>query len=150
MPAVHEDDALRAARAAVELRAALDELNEEMERRWGTRLEVRTGVHTCDVVAGDPASGQSFVSGDAVNVAARLEQAARPGEILIGWETHRLIRDAVRVEPVEPLALKGKSAPVPAFRLLEVVPGAPALARRLDSPMVGRNAELQQLLGAFE
>ena len=150
MPAVHEDDALRAARAAVELRAALDGLNEELERRWGARLEVRTGVHTGDVVAGDPASGQSFVSGDAVNVAARLEQAARPGEILIGSETHRLIRDAVRVEPVEPLALKGKSAPVPAFRLLEVVPGAPALARRLDSPMVGRDAELQQLLGAFE
>ncbi len=150
VPEVHEDDALRAARAAVELRGSLDELNEELERSWGARLQIRTGVNTGDVVAGDPATAQSFVSGDAVNVAARLEQAAQPGEILLGAATFALVRDAVRVEPVEPLSLKGKAEPVPAFRLVEVVPGAHGVARRLDSPMMGRDAELAAVVDSFE
>ena len=118
VPEVHEDDALRAVRAAFELRGAVAELGDELERSWGARLQIRTGVNTGDVVAGDPALGQSFVSGDPVNVAARLEQAAQPGEILLGPETAGLVRDAVRVEPVEPLSLKGKTEPVPAFRLV--------------------------------
>jgi class 3 adenylate cyclase/tetratricopeptide (TPR) repeat protein len=150
VPEVHEDDALRAARAAVELQGSLAELNEELQRSWGARLQIRIGVNTGDVVAGDPAAGQSFVSGDAVNVAARLEQAAQPGEILLGPETVALVRDAVRVEAVEPLSLKGKAEPVPAFRLLEVLPGAPAFARRLDSPMLGRDGELAGVIDAWE
>jgi class 3 adenylate cyclase/tetratricopeptide (TPR) repeat protein len=150
VPEVHEDDALRAVRAAVELRDGLGELNEELERSWGATLRIRTGVNSGDVVAGDPAAGQAFVSGDAVNVAARLEQAATPGEILIGASTLALVRDAVRVDPVEPLSLKGKTDPVPAFRLLEVVAGAPAFGRRLDSPMLGRDAELAMVLDAFD
>ncbi|HSD49682.1 MAG TPA: adenylate/guanylate cyclase domain-containing protein [Actinomycetota bacterium] len=149
VPEVHEDDALRAARAAVELRAALAELGDELERSWGARLQIRTGVNTGDVVAGDPAAGQSFVSGDPVNVAARLEQAAQPGEILLGAQTLALVRDAVRAEPVEPLSLKGKAEPVAAFRLLEVLPGAPAHVRRLDSPMLGRDGELAAVVDAF-
>ena len=79
-----------------------------------------------------------------------MEQAAQPGEILIGAGTLSLVRDAVRVEATEPLPLKGKSEPVQAFRLLDVLAGAPALARRLDSPMVGRDDELRQLLDAFD
>jgi class 3 adenylate cyclase/tetratricopeptide (TPR) repeat protein len=150
VPEVHEDDALRAARAAVELRASLAELGDEVERRWGTRLQIRTGVNTGDVVAGYPASGQSFVSGDPVNVAARLEQAARPGEILLGPQTLALVRDAVRVEALEPLSLKGKAEPVPAFRLVEVLPGAHARTRRLDSPMLGRDAEMAAVVYACE
>jgi len=150
VPEVHEDDALRAARAAVELRGSLAELNDELERSWGARLQIRTGINSGDVVAGDPAGGQAFVSGDAVNVAARLEQAAEPGEILIGATTLKMVRDAVRVDPVEPLPLKGKAEPVPAFRLVEVLPGAPAFARRLDSPMLGRDAELRELVEALE
>jgi class 3 adenylate cyclase/tetratricopeptide (TPR) repeat protein len=150
VPQVHEDDALRAARAAVELRGSLAELNDELERSWGARLQFRMGVNTGDVVAGDPAAGQSFVSGDAVNVAARLEQAAQPGEILLGPQTVALVRDAVRVEAVEPLSLKGKAEPVPAFRLVEVLPRAPAFARRLDSPMLGRDAELAAVVDACE
>jgi predicted ATPase/class 3 adenylate cyclase len=150
VPEVHEDDALRAARAAVELRGSLAELNDELERSWGARLQIRTGVNTGDVVAGDPAAGQSFVSGDAVNVAARLEQAAQPGEILLGPQTLALVRDAVRVEAVEALSLKGKAEPVPAFRLVEVLPGAPAFARRLDSPMLGRDGELAAVVDACE
>jgi class 3 adenylate cyclase/tetratricopeptide (TPR) repeat protein len=150
VPVAHEDDALRAARAAFELRESLVELNEELERTWGAHLRVRIGINTGDVVAGDPASGQSFVSGDVVNVAARLEQGAQPGEILIGADTLRLLRDAVRVEAVEPLSLRGKAEAVPAFRLLGVVAGAARIARRLDSPMVGREVEFQQLLDAFD
>ncbi len=150
VPEVHEDDALRAARAAVELRASVVELGDEAERRWGARLQVRIGVNTGNVVAGHPASGQSFVSGDPVNVAARLEQAAEPGEILIGLQTLALVRDAVRVETVEPLSLKGKADPVPAFRLIEVLSGAPAFVRRLDSPMLGRDAELTAVVEACE
>jgi len=150
IPVLHEDDALRAVRAAAEMRDALAELNIELQRDWGVRLETRTGVNTGSVVAGDPSSGQSFVSGDAVNVAARLEQAAGPGEILVGQETWRLVRDAVTGESVDGLALKGKSATVPAVRLIGVTPGVPGVARRLDSPMVGREAELSTLEEAFE
>ncbi len=150
VPEVHEDDALRAARASVELRAAVAGLGDEVERRLGARLQVRIGVNTGDVVAGHPASGQSFVSGDPVNVAARLEQAAQPGEILIGQQTLAMVRDAVRVETVEPLSLKGKAEPVPAFRLVEVLSGAPAFVRRLDSPMLGRDAELAAVLDACQ
>src|SRR3954465_13702525 len=120
IPTLREDDAVRAVRAAAEMRAALAELNEQLERRWGVRLKVRTGVNTGEVIAGDPSAGHGFVTGDAVNVAARFEQAAGPGEILIGKETNELGREGVEVEPVEPLELKGKSEPVPAYRLLEV------------------------------
>jgi len=150
VPVAHEDDALRAARAAFELRESIVELNEELERPWGAPLRIRIGINTGDVVAGDPASGQSFVSGDVVNVAARLEQGAQPDEILIGADTLPLLEGAVRVESVEPLSLRGKAEAVPAFRLVEVAVGAARVARRLDSPMVGRDIELQQLLDAFE
>ena len=73
-----------------------------------------------------------------MNVAARLEQTAQPGEILIGEPTYRLTRDAVTAEPIDPLSLKGKAEAVPAYRLLAVVPGVEGVARRLDSPLVGR------------
>ena len=150
VPVVHEDDALRAVLAASRIREILVPLNAELERNWGARLEVRTGVNTGEVVAGDPSSGQSFVTGDAVNIAARLEQAAEPGEILLGEETRRLVRDAVLVEPVDPLELKGKAERVPAFRLVGVTPGAPALARGLDSALVGREEELATLHRALD
>jgi class 3 adenylate cyclase/tetratricopeptide (TPR) repeat protein len=149
-PTVHEDDPLRAVRAATEMRTALADLNSELEERWGVHLSFRTGINTGKVVAGDPASGQTFVTGDAVNVGARLEVAAGPGEILIGDSTYRLVRDAVLVEPIEPLDLKGKAEPITAWRVLGVVTGAPAVARRLDSPLVGRERELTMLQHAFE
>jgi class 3 adenylate cyclase/tetratricopeptide (TPR) repeat protein len=150
VPTVHEDDALRAVRAASQMRDLLDILNTELERDWGARLEIRTGVNTGGVIAGDPSAGQSFVTGDTVNVAARLEQAAEPGEILIGAVTRELVRDAVQVKETEPLDLKGKAERVPAFRLLDVTPGSPAFARHLDSPLVGREGDLAQLDAAFE
>ena len=121
LPTLHEDDALRAVRAAAGHAARHSAaLNDELERQWGVRLTVRTGVNTGEVVAGDPTAGQRLVVGDAVNVAARLEQAAGAQEVLLGDLTYRLVRDYVEVEEVEPLELKGKSEPVPAYRLVGV------------------------------
>lgn len=144
LPTLHEDDALRAVRAAAGMQRALVPLNDELDRHWGVRLTVRTGVNTGQVVAGDPTAGQRLVTGDAVNVAARLEQAAGAQEILLGDLTYRLVRDYVEVEEVEPLELKGKAERVPAYRLVGVREGAER-ARRLDAPMVGRAAELKLL-----
>src|SRR4029453_9660897 len=123
IPATHEDDALRAVRAAAAMRDRLADLNEEFERERGFSLQVRTGVNTGEVVTGDPSEGQFYATGDAVNVAARLEQSAQTGEVLLGAQTYRLLRGAVRVEPVGPLTLKGKARAVAPYRLLEVVEG---------------------------
>jgi class 3 adenylate cyclase/tetratricopeptide (TPR) repeat protein len=150
IPVVHEDDALRAVRAAGEMREALAALNQELHAEYGIELGTRTGINTGEVVAGDPTRGHAFVTGEAVVVAQRLEAVASPGEILIGEATHRLVRNAVLVEPLEPMELKGKAQPVRAWRLLGVVAGAPAFARRLDAPMVGRDEELAHLRTAFE
>src|SRR4051794_22783579 len=144
VPESHEDDALRACRAALEMQARVVSLNEELERRYETRIALRIGVNTGEVVARDPSGRETFVTGDAVNVAARLEQAAAPGEVLIGEPTLRLVRDAVAVEAVEPLAAKGKAEPVAAYRLLEVA-GLGPLPRRARSPLVGRAGELALL-----
>jgi class 3 adenylate cyclase/tetratricopeptide (TPR) repeat protein len=142
IPRLHEDDALRAVRGAAELGEALAELNGELEAAWGVRLALRTGVNTGEVVVGDAVHGQEIVVGDVVNVAARLEQAAGPGEVLIGEQTWRLVRDAATVEPVAPLAVKGKGDSVVAFRLLGVRPDILGHARHLDAPMVARSVEL--------
>jgi predicted ATPase/class 3 adenylate cyclase len=148
IPLVHEDDALRAVRAAADMRVALELLNKELEREHGVTLAARIGVNTGEVVAG--ASEQTLVTGDTVNIAARLEQAAAPGEVLIGEPTHWLVRDAVVVDPVEPLELKGKAETVPALRLISVAGMAAGRARRLDSPMIGRQRPLALLLQLFE
>ena len=147
IPVLHEDDALRAVRATVEMREALTPLNDELERERGVRIQVRVGVNTGEVVAGDSAGGQAFATGDAVNVAARLEQAAQPGEILLGESTYRLVRDAVTVEAARSLSLRGKGEAVSAVRLLAV---PEVTGRRLASPMVGRGHELELLDRAFD
>ena len=150
IPRLHEDDALRAVRAAGQMRTALALLNADLERDHGVGLLARIGVNTGEVVAGDPTGGQRLVTGDAVNVAARLEQAASPDEVLLGESTFRLVRDAVEVEAVDALELKGKSEPVPAFRLVLVREDTAGHRRHLDSPMVGRDKELAMLDRALE
>jgi class 3 adenylate cyclase/tetratricopeptide (TPR) repeat protein len=164
LPRLHEDDALRAVRAAAGMQSALEALNDELQRVYGVQLANRTGVNTGEVVAGDPATGQRLVTGDAVNVAARLEQAAGEREVLLGALTYRLVRDDVEVEEVEPLELKGKSEPVPAYRLVGVRDtsdthgggGAAlvgrrdelaALTRALDEAAASRRARLVTLVG---
>ena len=136
VPVVHEDDALRALRAASEMRDALPELG----------VHGRLGVTTGEVVTG---TEERLATGDALNVAARLEQAAQPGEVLIGEETLRLTRDAVEVEAVAPLSLKGKAEPVAAYRLV-TVHGEEGFARHADTPMVGRETELRRLRDTYD
>jgi class 3 adenylate cyclase len=150
IPAAHEDDALRAIRAAAEMREALATLNEELSRERDVTLAVRTGVNTGEVVAGDSAEGQFYATGDTVNLAARLEQAAAPGEVLLGEETYALVRDAVHAERVEPLSVKGKAGPIRAWRLDAVVERAAPFARRFDTPFVGRRDELALLTACFK
>lgn len=133
MPILHEDDALRAVRAASEMQAAVPELG----------LQTRIGVNSGEVVAG---TRERLATGDAVNVATRLEQAAAPGEVLIGAETLLLVTDAIEVEAVSPLQLKGKSEPVPAYRLLALKAEE---ERSFTTPMIGRKRELDRLQDAF-
>ncbi|MEX0650933.1 MAG: adenylate/guanylate cyclase domain-containing protein, partial [Actinomycetota bacterium] len=137
-PEVHEDDALRAVRAAHEMHAALDTLNAELERRWGTRLEVRTGIATGEVLAG----GGAAVLGSPANLAARLQAEAGDGEILLSADTHRLVRNLVRAEPAGALELKGFESSVECFRLLGL-DGEPQRGAR--TPHIGREHELALL-----
>ena len=138
VPVSHEDDALRAVRAAAEMLGRLEVLNDEFENRFSSRIGLRIGINTGEVLTGDAAAGEAFVSGDAVNVAARLEQTARAGEVLLGELTYRLARQAVTAEPVEPLALKGKEQPVPAYRLVDVAADGAPRAGRAAGALVGR------------
>ena len=147
VPVAHEDDALRAVRAAFELREAVESFNPELERAHGTRLELRIGVNTGEVVAG---AEEWLVTGDAVNVAARLQQTAGPGETLIGATTWALVRDAVTIEELEPLALKGKAKPLLAYRVTGLCDDGRRGPRRLDVPMLGRARERKLLDEAFE
>jgi class 3 adenylate cyclase/tetratricopeptide (TPR) repeat protein len=144
VPTVHEDDALRAVRAADELRDGLVELNDELESGYGTRLELRMGVNTGEVVTG---TAERLATGDAVNVAARLEQAAKPGEVLLGEETFGLVREGIEAEPVGTVEAKGKSEPLAAYRLVSVRSEAPG--RRHEAPMIGRERQRELLEGAF-
>jgi class 3 adenylate cyclase/tetratricopeptide (TPR) repeat protein len=149
LPKAHEDDALRAVRAAHGMRVALERLNQGLRERYGVALANRTGVNTGEVVANDdPSADQKLATGDAVNVAARLEQAAPVDQIYLGETTWRLVRDAVEVEAVEPLALKGKSERVAAYRLVSAA-GLDGNVRRVDTPLAGRDAELAALNRAW-
>src|SRR5438876_3364869 len=135
VPVLHEDDALRAVRAAAEMRDALPQLG----------VRARIGVHTGEVVTG---TAERLATGDAVNVAARLEQAAAPGEVLLGATTMELVRGSAEVEELPPLEVKGKAKPVAAFRLLTVA--AQARERQhARAPIVGRQTELRRLSDAF-
>ena len=134
VPVAHEDDALRACRAAVEMRDALP----------GLGVEARIGPNTGEVLTG---TEERLATGDAVNVAARLEQAAEPGEVLLGAETLALVAATVDVGEERLLELKGKSEPVAAHPLLTV---REAGERSHASRFVGREREAQQLVAAWE
>ena len=148
IPTLHEDDALRAVRAAAEMRTAIDALNRELADAGWAPINLRIGVNTGEVVTGDPSVSQTLVTGDAVNVSARLEQAAAPDEVILGVATYRLVREAVEAEPMPPLELKGKAAPVEAFRLVALAERE--IGRRHDTPLVGRRRELRLLGQAVE
>ena len=150
IPEIHEDDALRAVRAARELNDAVAALSERLMTDQGVLLAIRTGVNTGSVVAGSARAGGSFATGDAVNTAARLEQAAGNGEILLGGTTYDLVRDAVEAEAVDPLHAKGKAEPVSAYRLLRVLDAEHGRRRRDDAALIGRGRESGILDDGFE
>ncbi|MFJ8844214.1 adenylate/guanylate cyclase domain-containing protein [Streptomyces cyaneofuscatus] len=151
VPVVREDDARRALAAALGMRRALDALNEELYASLGIRLTTRVGVNTGQVVAGSDATArQALVSGEVVNIAARLEQNAGPGEILIGPQTLLAAGPTVTAEPTGPLQLKGKRDSVEAYRLLALGADDPELLRRFDAPFVGRTTELESLGRALD
>ena len=151
VPAVHEDDVLRGARAALEMRAVLDGLNEELASRWDIRLSVRTGINTGEVAAGVLATGDAITYGDPVNVAKRLETAAAPGEILVGETTAHLLSGRATLTALAPLRLKGKPELVEAWRLEDVAPDIrPITTAAAARPLVGRASELRLLREAFD
>ena len=148
VPLVREDDALRAVRAAVEMRETLATLNQDLEQTLGVRLSTRVGINSGEVVAGQHQHGQLMVTGEVVNLAKRLEEAAATSEILISEATHRLVRDAVVAERVSDRPVKHGET-VDALRVAEVLALAPGRARRLDSPLVGREHQLSALRSVF-
>jgi AAA ATPase domain/Adenylate and Guanylate cyclase catalytic domain len=145
-----DPESLRAVRAAAELGEAVAMLNRELESELEVTLAIRTGVSTGLVLAGDERAGHAFVGGDTVNLAARLERAAGAGQVLLGEATYRLVAGAIRAQALARFVPRGRSAPVAAYRLLEVVADAPGLPRRLDALLVGRSAELAALQGMLD
>ncbi len=142
VPHLHEDDGLRAVRTAAGMRDALEPLNEELEARWGVRIQIRAGVATGEVVASSDPGGPS-VTGSALNLAARLEAACPPGEVLLDEETWRLVRTSAEGEPETPLELKGFEGAIRPVRLLRLLPTE--LPGRPEPPFVGRETELALL-----
>ena len=145
---MYEDHALRAVRAAAEMRDALAELNRELERDHGVTLEIRIGVNTGEVIAGDPAE-PPFVTGEAVNVGKRLQEAAAPGDVLLAPATVSLTRGSVEAEQVGTVELRGRPEP-----LRDVPSGGPrrgTVHSRLRSSdrSFGRRREMRRLRAAY-
>jgi class 3 adenylate cyclase/tetratricopeptide (TPR) repeat protein len=149
VPTVHEDDALRAVRAADQMLKRLEEMNDELKSEYGIRLEMRIGINMGEVVAGRASASQTLVTGDAVNLAKRLEQAAPSGTILIGKSMYPLVKDAVKVGPLQSFKVKGKVEPVAPLRLHAVDRLSAGIARRFDRPLIDREDELAALKVAF-
>jgi len=145
LPRMHEDDAVRAVRAAVDMRGALSALNARLSRERGVTLRTRTGVNTGMVVVGDASGGQRLATGDAVNVAARLEQAAPSGGIVLGPDTFRLVKDLVVATAIGPLSLKGKTEQVRAWQLISIDEELASVGVRPLRPLVGRSLELSAI-----
>jgi predicted ATPase len=143
-PELHEDDALRAVRAAVEARDAVTALAEVAEAEWGVRLAVRIAVNSGEVIVVATPGQDLNVTGAAVSVASHIEEQGQPGEVLLGDETHRLLAHAVRAEPVD------LEDGLHAWRLEELIADVPQLVRRDDAPLVGRDKQLRRLVAAFD
>jgi DNA-binding SARP family transcriptional activator len=143
-PELHEDDALRAVRAAVDAREAVAELADVAEAEWAVRLAVRIAVNSGEVVVVSTPEQDLHVTGAAVSVTSHLEAQAQPGEVLLGEETYRLLQHALRAEPVD------LEDGIHAWRLEQLIPDVPQLVRRDDAPLVGRDKQLRRLLAAFD
>jgi adenylate cyclase len=149
-PVAHEDDPERAVRAGLAMQAAMTEINEQIAAQAGVSFSLRVGINSGEVLAGK-VGDEYTVMGDPVNVAARLQAAARPGSVTVGEVTHRLTRGAIEYTELEPLDLKGKAEPVPAWEAVQVlVPGAARRAARAETPLIGRDDESALLASTFE
>jgi class 3 adenylate cyclase len=147
IPVVHDDDALRAVRAAAQLRQTLGELRSEIQKQYGVPFQVRLGINSGTALVSAGKAIEEQVISDAANFAKRLEEKAQPDGILLGVETYKLVRDAVTVEDVRlEVEEGGVVRELPAYRMLEVFAGRPGRIRRVDGPMIGREWE-QKLLG---
>ena len=142
-PVAHEDDEERAVRAALGMQAAMDEINAELTRRHAASFQLRVGINTGEVLAGAVGDGYTVI-GDTVNVAARLQAAGRPGSVTVGERTYRATSNEVEYRILDPLHLKGKAEPVPAWEAVGLVAAQPTrrIRARAATPLVGRNDEL--------
>ncbi|MBA2632409.1 MAG: AAA family ATPase [Chloroflexi bacterium] len=145
VPTAREDDAERALRAALEMLERLETLNLTFRERHGTAMQIRIGVNTGEVIAPVDPNEQLVLAGDAVNVAARLEQAAEPGTVLVGERTYLAARNAFEFDPAVELSLKGKAGAVPARRLLGVVAEPSRGLPGIRAQLVGRDRELRTI-----
>ncbi len=149
-PISHEDDPERAVRAGLAMQAAMAEVNERIAADVGANFALRVGINSGEVLAGRVGDGYTVI-GDPVNVAARLQGAAEPGTVTVGEVTHRLTRRAIEYVELEPLELKGKAEPVPAWEAVRaVVRGRATRAAASSTPLIGRRDETDRLLGLFE
>jgi class 3 adenylate cyclase len=149
VPVLHEDDALRAVRAAVEMRDAMADLNRELERDLGVGIELRVGVNTGEVASAASGGDQALVAGDAVNTASRLQSAASPGGVVVGPQTRALVKGAVRLRPQGRLELRGKSRPMRTWEVAGVVERSGRFTRVSGVPLVDRRSELRTLRSRF-
>ena len=145
IPVSHEDDALRAARAALDIRVGVAALNEQLVQQHGFGLEIRIGIETGEVVATPTDARQRLVTGEAVGIASKLEAAAGSDAIVVGELAGRLIDHAAMLEPLGAIEIKGKREPVQAYRLVDLSPIAPTFEQRQDARLVGRKRELAAL-----
>ncbi|MCD6014224.1 MAG: adenylyl cyclase [Solirubrobacterales bacterium] len=149
-PVAHEDDPERAVRAGLAMQMAMEEINDRIAADIGANFALRVGINSGEVLAGQVGDGYTVI-GDPVNVAARLQAAANPSTVIVGETTHRLTRAAIEYVELEPLTLKGKSEPVPAWEAVRaVVRGRAPRRPRAATPLVGREDESDLLLSLFE
>jgi class 3 adenylate cyclase len=155
-PVAHEDDPDRAVRAALDMVAAIDEFARQLKATDGIDFRIRAGINSGPVVVGNVGTDLRYeytALGDAMNIAARMQTAAEPGSVLISASTRRLVADAFETEDLGKIALKGKAEPVHAYRVLapKAVPRRTRGLERtgLESPMVGRDGQLQTLQSLY-
>src|SRR5918994_3427775 len=131
------------------MQSAMSEINEQFASEAGVSFSLRVGINSGEVLAGK-VGDEYTVMGDCVNVAARLQAAARPGSVTVGPATERLTRGAIEYEELEPLELKGKSEPVSAWEAVRVQVATPTRISRAETPLIGREEESALLLSLFE
>ncbi|MGH2437871.1 MAG: tetratricopeptide repeat protein [bacterium] len=150
LPAAHENDPERAARAGLAIRDAMPNLNEHLRATHGVQLAVRIGINTGEVVAATGSTFErDFLVSDAVTTAARLQQNVPAGTIVVGERTHRLTKDTIEYDQLPPITVKGKEAPLAIWSAVKPLPESVEI-RRITAPLVGRHAELGLLRHLYE